>query len=193
MKRRNLLFFPVTGALLAQGKQDGTVMAAIKLEVFSDFQCPGCKQLHETSLKQLREEFVTKGKIQIVHREFPLPMHKYAREAACLACAAEKLGKYGAVSDALFRDQALWSETGKLDDTLKKVLSPADFAKIRTLAKDPQVVAQVDADIAVGKMLMKQVQTPTMVFTRNGQSQPIAGAVSYPILRRYVEMLIAQK
>jgi protein-disulfide isomerase len=196
MKRRNLLFFPATflsfGTVRAQGKQDGTVMAALKVEVFSDFQCPGCKQLHETALKQLRDEFVAKGKIQLVHREFPLEMHKYAREAACLACAADKLGKYGVVSDALFRDQAAWSQTGKLDDTLKRVLSPADFAKVRVLAKDPKVMAEVDADIALGKRLMTQVQTPTMVFTHKGKSQPIAGAVSYPILRRYVEMLMAQ-
>lgn len=193
MKRRNLLLFPLAAGLSkAQGKQDGTVMAMVKLEVFSDFQCPGCKQLHETALKQLREDFVTKGKIQLVHREFPLPMHKYAREAACLACAADKLGKYGAVSDALFLDQTQWAETGKLDDTLKKVLSPAELVKVRALAKDPKVIAEVDADIALGKKLMTQVQTPTMIFTRNGKSQPVPGVVSYPILRRYVEMLLAQ-
>lgn len=194
MKRRNLLLFPAGAAwAFGQKKQEGALLARVKLEVFSDFQCPGCKQLHETALKELHRDFVATGKIQIVHREFPLPFHKYAREAACLACAADQLGKYGAVADALFRDQAAWSENGKLDDTLKKVLSPAEFTKVRTLAKDPKVVAQVDADIATGKMIMAKPQTPTMVFTRDGQSQPIAGAVSYPILRRYVEMLIAQK
>lgn len=191
MRRRELLLVPLAGSLLAQGKQDGTVMAPVKLEVYSDFQCPGCKQLHETALRQLREEFVAQGKVQLVHREFPLPMHKYAREAACLACAAEKVGKYAVVSDALFRDQDLWSTTGRLEETLAKVLTPADLVKVKALAKDPKIAAEVDADVALGKKANLQ-QTPTMVFTRKGSVQPVSGAITYPILRRYVESLLAQ-
>lgn len=191
MRRREALLLPVASSLLAQGKLDGTVMAPVKVEVYSDFQCPGCKQLHETSLRQLRHEFVAQGKVQLVHREFPLPMHKYAREAACLACAAEKLGKYNVVSDALFREQDLWSANGRLDDTLAKVLAPAELAKLKALAKDPKVVAEVEADIAAGKKADLK-QTPTMVFSRKGTVQPVSGAVEYGILRRYVEMLLAQ-
>lgn len=191
MRRRELLLMPAAGSLLAQGKLDGTVMAPVKLEVFSDFQCPGCKQLHEGALRQLREEFVTKGKVQLLHREFPLPMHKYAKEAAHLACAAEKLGKYTAVSDALFRDQDLWSTTGRLEETVAKVLSPAELAKLKALAKDPRIAGEVEADRAMG-VHHDLKQTPTIVFTHKGKSQPVSGAVSYPILRRYVESLLAQ-
>jgi protein-disulfide isomerase len=196
MRRRTLLSLPISAPLgtlvLARGKYDGTMMATLKLEVFSDFQCPGCKQLHEGALRQLREEYVAKGKLQLTHREFPLPMHKYAWAAACLACAAEKLGKYGVVSDALFRDQEKWAENGDLEAALAKVLSPAELTKLRALAKDDKVAAEVDADIALGKRMMAQVQTPTMIFTKGDRRQPFTGAVSYAILRRYVEMMLAQ-
>jgi protein-disulfide isomerase len=191
MRRRDLLLLPAAGSVLAQGKLDGTVMAPVKLEVYSDFQCPGCKQLHEGPLRQLREEFVAKGKVQLVHREFPLPMHKYAREAAHLATAAEKIGKYNVVSDALFRDQDLWSTTGRLEETVAKVLSPAELVKLKALAKDPKIAGEVEADRAAGTHYDLK-QTPTMVFTRKGQSQPVSGAISYAILRRYVESLLTQ-
>lgn len=191
MRRRDLLLLPAAGSVWAQGKLDGTVMASVKLEVFSDFQCPGCKQLHEGALRQLREEFVAKGKVQLVHREFPLPMHKYAAEAARLAIAADKLGKYSVVSDALFRDQDLWSTTGRLEESVAKVLPPTDLAKLKALAKDPKIAGEVEADRAAG-IHYDLKQTPTMVFTRKGQSQPVSGAISYAILRRYVESLLAQ-
>src|SRR5204863_6007375 len=117
MNRRDLLLLPVAAAAAgisarAEGKYEGATGTVIRVEVFSDYQCPGCKQLHESTLRSLRDEFVNAGKVQIVHREFPLPMHQYARQAACLACAAEKMGHYRKVSDALFRDQPIWSTNG---------------------------------------------------------------------------------
>lgn len=160
------------------------------MEVFSDFQCPGCKQLHESTIQAFRNEYVSSGKVQLVHREFPLPMHQYAKQAACLACAADKLGQYQKVSDALFRDQQVWAANGRLDDTLAKVLSPAELTKLKTLAKDPKVVAEVESDMALG-MKAPVGQTPTMFVTYKGKTQPITGAVSYPIFKRYIDMLLA--
>jgi protein-disulfide isomerase len=191
MRRRELLLggagLPV--AAIAQ-KVEGFTGTRIRVEVFSDFQCPGCKQLHETTLQALRNDYVSAGKVQIVHREFPLPGHAYAKQAACLACAAEKLGQYRKVSDALFRDQQVWSTNGRLDDTLAKVLPPQDLAKLKALARDPKVVAEVEADMALG-MKAPIGQTPTMLVTYKGKTQPIAGAISYPIFRRYIDMLLA--
>lgn len=174
------------------GKSEGSVMAPVVIEVFSDFQCPGCKQLHEGTLRQLRDEFVRQSKVRVVHREFPLPMHKYAKQAASLACAAEKLGKYHTVADALFRDQQKWSDNGKYEDCLKQVLAPADFAKLIALAKDPKVMAEVDADVARGKAIAVG-STPTMILTVKGAAQPpVSGAVSYAILKRYIESVLSQ-
>jgi protein-disulfide isomerase len=197
MKRRDLLLLPVVAAATgisarAEGKYEGPTGTRIRVEVFSDYQCPGCKQLHESTLQQLRNEYVSSGKVQLVHREFPLPMHPYARQAACLACAADKIGQYRKVSDALFRDQPIWSANGRLDDTLAKVLTPAEMTKLKALAKDPKVIAEVDSEVAMG-MKVPVGQTPTMIITANGKSQPIAGAISYPIFKRYIDMLLAAR
>src|SRR3982750_934327 len=97
----------------------GSAVAPIRIEVFSDFQCPACKNLHETTLKQLVDEYVNgKKKVFLIHREFPLPMHAYARTAACYACAAERIGKYEQVGDALFRNQETWAKDGNIDKVL---------------------------------------------------------------------------
>ena len=191
--RRYLMAMPVAAAIVrAQGKYEGPPMTSVKIEVFSDFQCPGCKTLHETVIRSLRDEYVSSGRVHLIHREFPLPMHPFAAEAARLACAAEKLGWYRKVSDALFQDQQRWSATGQLDFALAPILKPAEIAKLRALAKDPAVIALVESDLAIGKKLPVG-QTPTTVVTHNGKPQIFAGGISYPIFKRYVDMLLATR
>src|SRR5215213_7849553 len=87
------------GQTPSAGKTRGVPMAAVTIEVFSDFQCPACKTLHEETLRPLVADYVNKGKVYLIHRDFPLPMHAYAREAACLACAAGRVGKYDLIAD----------------------------------------------------------------------------------------------
>jgi protein-disulfide isomerase len=175
----------------ATGKTRGVPMARVTLEVFSDFQCPACKALHEQTLKQLVTDYVDTGKVYLVHRDFPLPMHAYARQAAGLACAAARLGKYDAAADALFADQDTWSQDGKLEETLVKAVGAAEAKRISALAKSPDVVAEIERDIQKGREA-KLTQTPTMVVMHNAKSYPVAGVVTYPILRRFIDQLLAQ-
>jgi protein-disulfide isomerase len=173
------------------GKTRGVPMAKVTLEVFSDFQCPACKVLHEQTLKSLVADYVDTGRVYLVHRDFPLPMHAYARQAAGLACAAAKLGKYDPVADALFAQQDGWSKDGKLEDAVAKAVGPAEAKRISALAKSPDVVAEIERDLQKGRDAKLQ-QTPTMVVMHNSKSYPVAGVVTYPILRRFLDQLLAQ-
>ena len=132
------------------GREMGTAAAAIRIEVFSDFQCPHCKELYEKTLTPLIKDYVDTGRAFLVHRDFPLPNHQYAFPAACYACAAERIGKYQEVCDVLFRKQESWAVTGKVDETACSVLTPAEAAKVRALAKDPVILAQIEKDVDLG-------------------------------------------
>jgi protein-disulfide isomerase len=180
----------LTRAFSAQSKTLGDPNAPITIEVFSDFQCPACKVLYETTLQALKQDFVPKGKVYLVHRDFPLPMHAYAREAACLACAAEKIGKYEAVSAALFQQQKSWAVSGKVADALSGVLTASELQKVQKLAKDPQTLAEIDQDVALGKQLALK-QTPTMILSNKGKTYPVSGVISYPILEKFLNSLLA--
>jgi protein-disulfide isomerase len=192
---RYFFLFPVLAALVAGAPQDGASqkpkamgnpMAAITIELYSDYQCPACKQLHDTTLHSVIEDYVKKGKVYLVHREFPLPMHQYGRTAAIIAEAAHRIGKYEQVGDALFRDQDTWSKTGNLDATLATVLNPEELKKVHALTKDPSVLAEVDREVEMGKKENVQ-QTPTMVITKMIRRYPIGGVVSYDILRKFLD------
>jgi protein-disulfide isomerase len=167
----------------------GPVTAAVRIDVFSDYQCPACKALHEQTLKRIREEYASKGKLRLVHHDFPLPMHQYAKRAAILAAAADRLGKFEAVSDALFSQQDTWSKTGGVDEVVDSVLTPDERKKIDQIAADPAIAAAIERDIELGHRT-KVNSTPTMIITHNGKPNPVVGVVGYPVLSRFLNSLL---
>jgi protein-disulfide isomerase len=181
-----------TFAQSASSRAVGPVTAAVRIDLFSDFQCPACKALHEQTIKRLKEDYARQGKIRLVHHDFPLPQHKFARQAATLAAAADKLGKYDAVADALFLQQDTWSKTGNVDAVVDSLLTPEERKKLRELAKDPAIAAGIERDVQLGEK--SQVSsTPTMIITHNGSPSPVVGVVTYTVVSRYIDSLLAKK
>jgi len=173
------------------GKAFGNQAAPLRIEVFSDFQCPACKNLHEGALAQVHREYVRAGKVYLIHREFPLPMHRYAREAAAYATAAARLNRYEAVAAALFRQQASWSTSGNVEAVVASVVSPAEMQKLRALVRDPQTQMAIEQDIALGKQNALS-QTPTMVITKGFRRYPVGGNQNYAILKRFLDDLLSK-
>ena len=187
-----VLALGVAGSPSAQTKTTravGPVTAAVRIDLFSDFQCPACKALHEQTIKRVKEEFAQTGKIRLVHHDFPLPQHKYARPAAILAAAADRLGKYDAVADALFHQQESWGQSGNVDAVVDSVLTPEERKKLREIAKDPAILANIERDIQLGER-MKVGSTPTMIVTHDGKPNPVVGVVSYPVFSKYLNTIV---
>lgn len=177
-------------AWAAQVKSRGRADAPILLEIYSDYHCPGCKALYETTLQPLIQNYADKGKVYIIHHEFPLPMHPDAMQAAYYACAANRVGKWERVCDVLFRQQQNWSANGKVDETVCSVLMPEEAKKVRALAKDPSIVAEVQQDIQAGQAAHVD-GTPFVVLTHRLKQYRIPGTASYDLLHRFIDQLLA--
>jgi protein-disulfide isomerase len=173
------------------GKALGISSAPIAIEVFSDYECTHCKQLYEETLRPLMRDYVAKGKVYFIHRDYPLPQHVNARPAACLANASRQVNKYEEVCAALFRQQAVWSANGNIEATVAAVMTPVEFNKVRLLAKDPKITAEMDGDIALGRKINVN-QTPTMIITYKGRSNPVVGYVNYLFLKSYLDDLLSK-
>jgi protein-disulfide isomerase len=173
-------------------KAFGSKSAPIVMEVFSDFQCPACKTLFVTTNRQLMDNYVTTGKVYLIHRDFPLPMHAYSRVAARYARAAAEIGKIEVVEKTLFDNQEKWEQTGDVDGTIAAVLSSADMAKVRALVKGGTIEPLIDKDYALGQMYRVN-QTPTSVFHSKGQTYPYSGVMPYETLHQFLDQLLSQK
>ena len=179
-----------SGAGSQQVNSRGSSSAPITMDVYSDFQCPGCKALYESTLRPLIENYVDKGKVYLVHHDYPLPMHAFAMQAACYARAAHRIGKYDEVSDVLFREQQTWAANGKVADTVCSVLTLGEAKQVLALAQDPSVIAEVQADIQAGHAAHVD-GTPTVILTHGLKQYRIPTGAGYPILARFLDQLLA--
>lgn len=164
-------------------------MAAVTIELFSDFQCPACKALHEQTIRRVKAEYARPGRLRLVHHDFPLPQHTYARRAAALAAAADRIGKYDVVADALFARQESWSNTGNVEAVVDSVLTPEERRQVYEAAQDPAIAAAIERDVQLGGR-MRVSSTPTMIVTHRGTSNPVVGVVSYPVFSRFLDSLL---
>ncbi|HYL85661.1 MAG TPA: thioredoxin domain-containing protein [Candidatus Angelobacter sp.] len=173
-------------------KAFGSKTAPVIMEIFSDYQCPACKTLYTTTNRQLMDNYVSTGKVYVIHRDFPLAMHAYSRIAARYARAAATLGKVEPVEQALFENQEKWEQTGDVDGTVAAVLSAGEMTKVRALVKGGTLEPLIDKDFSLGQMYRVN-QTPTTIFHANGQTYPFAGVMTNDTLKTFLDQLLSQK
>jgi protein-disulfide isomerase len=103
---------PKTDSLVAladRGRIEGSPSAKVWLVIVSDFQCPYCKQSHDSTFEQIRKEYVRTGKIKVAYVNFPLNSHQHAWPSAHGAMCAAEQGKFWEYGDKLFETQEKWA------------------------------------------------------------------------------------
>jgi protein-disulfide isomerase len=183
----------VTGvADIDPAKAFGSKTAPVVVEIYSDFQCPACKQLFLNTTQKVMDSYVNTGKVYLVHRDFPLPMHAYSRVAASYSRAAAHIGKCEPVEQALFENQEKWEANGDVKGTVASVLSPAEMKKVQAIVDAKTLEPMIERDKQLG-LTVPVTQTPTSVFHSKGQTYPYAGTLSYDVLKDFLDQLVAQK
>lgn len=174
-------------------KAFGSKAPVLVVEIYSDFQCPVCRQLFTQTLNRLMDNYVTSAtpcKIYIVHRDFLISYHAYSRAAAEYARAAAHISRCQEVESALFQNQERWEATGDVKGTVASALSPAEMKRVQALVDSKALEALIERDQQLGLALPVRA-TPTMVFhTRDGRAYPVTGMVSYDVLKSFVDQLL---
>jgi len=194
---------PVGAPVKAYGSKD----APITLDVYTDYQCPSCRNLYENTLRPMINDYVAAGKVYIVHHDFPLPMHKYSYEAARWANAAARAGEFPNVEAALYDNQDAWGADGNIEKYVSASMSSAEFKRVQKLMEGACMVpvpagsggthacpfdAYIEEDRAAGMRIPVQA-TPTYMISYKGQHLPPAtGFVSWPILKQFFDSLLSQ-
>jgi len=167
----------------------GTLNAPVRLEVFSDFQCPACRTFYLDVVTQVVKNYGFSGKICILYHEFPLDMHPYGRKAARYSLAAQRLGRmqWLAVVDALYKRQPQWALDGGIEASLIGTVSAEDLLRMRSIALEPAIEETIAREIALG--LSKQVKaTPTVFVTAQNKEQKIEHLLPYQTWKNFFDM-----
>jgi len=193
----------VATTIAAPVKTYGSKSAPITLEVFGDYECPSCGGFYEQTLRPMISDYVAAGKVYIVHRDFPLMMHKYGYEAARWANAAASIGKFAEAESALYDNQSSWGESGNIEKYMAAALSPSDLRRVQKLMTGCEMGvapsshscpfdAYIEQDKALGNQVPVQA-TPTFLIYHKGQKFPAGqGVVSWTVLKQFFDQLLTQ-
>src|SRR5437764_10495128 len=142
----------------------GNPNAPVTLEEFGDFQCPPCGSF-ATFSEQLLKEY--DSRLRIVFRNFPLPAHEHAREAALAAEAAGFQGKFWEMHDMLYREQSAWSKTPNARELFESYAGTLglDMDQFKKDMDSDKARERVDSDHALGDSLGIKV-TPTLFINK---------------------------
>ena len=168
----------------------GKPNAPIRIEVFSDYECPGCRAFYLQTMKQVFLNYADKGTACVIYREYPTYPH--SREAARWARAAMRVGprQWGLAADALFQSQPDWSRTGNVEAVVAAAIGARDMTAVRKYADDPTMDDAIDRD-AIEGLKLKITTTPTLFITGRGKTEKAEGALTYAAMQRRLDALLA--
>jgi protein-disulfide isomerase len=183
-----------TPVALADGRAVGRADAPVTLEVWTDFQCPICRQFAETVEPALMTGYVTPGTLRIVHHDAAFQGAKSdaaydesVEAGAGARCAADQ-GRYWPFHDWTFANQAGENEGAFAATRLSAIAAaagldlPAWRACVGSGEAQSAVRAETSQAVASGVSA-----TPTMRL--NGQL--IVGLRSVPDLSGLIEAAAA--
>lgn len=88
----------------------GDPNAPITIIEFSDFQCPFCERFSIQTLPVLEREYIDKGLVKLVFRDFPIQnIHPNAAITALAAECADDQGEFKMMHDVLFEKRTEWA------------------------------------------------------------------------------------
>lgn len=135
---------------LEAGRYEGNTKAPIWVVMISDFQCPYCRVWHDSTLADVRRDYVSTGRVRLAYLNLPLQMHQHASVMATAAMCAGAQDKFWPFADSLFAKQ----------NTIAK--SPSAEPAIQTTARnvnlDSAAFAHCRASRVVGSVIASDVR-----------------------------------
>ncbi len=154
-----------------EGHRLGPENAPVTLEEFGDYQCPPCAKV-SGFLNAMEKEF--EPNLKIVFRNFPLPVHMHARQAALVAEAAGLQGKFWEMHDLLYMQQSEWSVAPEVDTFFNRYagMIGLDLARFKRDVESNEVRERVASDQKMG--LSAGVENTPAIFVNRHVVPPPA-------------------
>lgn len=170
---------PEAAAVLALTEHDigiGDPNAPIKLIEYASAGCGHCAAFTIETLPQIEKEWIDKGQVYYVLRDFPLD--NVAAVASMIARCLPK-ERFYPFMDVLFRNQAVWhsQQTADPKEALIELARRAGLSReqVESCLKDQAALGRIQKSRDDAANILKVKSTPTMFI--NGEV--IEGAAAY--------------
>ena len=154
----------------------GSVNAPVTVVEFSDFECPYCQKPKDILEKEVLPKEA--DKVRVAFKNFPLPMHAWAKPAALMAaCAAlQNEPDFWKVHDFLFDNQRTLTSDG-LAQAVEDFISTStklNMNQFKVCVNKELTLVIVTKDMAVGQQ--NGVRATPTVFVNGVRYQGVQSA-----------------
>jgi protein-disulfide isomerase len=172
----------------------GNPNAPIVLVEYSDYDCPFCKQYHET-MNRIINEYGPDGKVAWVYRHFPLEqLHpnavKVAEAAECVAALAGN-DAFWTFSDLVFEERDTNEPTNMTRLSEYAVTAGADETAFNNCLANGDYADKVAEDMVDGRNAGAEGTPHTLVMV-GGQETTISGAQPYGVVKQFIDNVLSQ-
>jgi protein-disulfide isomerase len=176
---------------MANDNAMGDPNAPIRIEEFSDFQCPYCARFHEETETQLVNAYVTTGTVYFVYRSFGDFIGAESKAAAEAAYCAGDQDKFWEYHDILFANQT-GENVGAFTDRRLQAFAQAlslDMDAFNSCFNSGKYADRVQQDRIDGTAA-GVTGTPAFVitYTVNGEKKQRFIAGAYPLSQFQTEI-----
>jgi protein-disulfide isomerase len=175
----------------------GEKSATVALVEYFDYQCPFCTVFFEETMPQVLTDYILKGKLKFIVRDFPLEeAHPRALQAAEAAHCANEQGKFWPMHDTLMgNSDAL--ERPKLSFYAQDI--GLDVSSFDKCVDSGTYASKIKKTMAGGEKI-GVLGTPTFFLGMSdatGQKieslQRLEGAIPFPELKKEIDKLLAEQ
>ena len=188
----------------------GDPNAQIKIEEFSDFQCPFCERFHEETEPLLRQYYIDNGRVQFVYRSMGnfvsdniarsrgTPAKTESRDSALAAYCAGEQNKFWEMHAHLFAN-VLGEDVGSFVD--KRILAIAekvdglDVGQFTSCYESGKYDDRVEQDMQEARAANIDGTPGFLVtYTVNGETKTklIEGAVPFSTFQQELEAILSE-
>jgi len=182
----------------------GDPNAPIKIEEFSDFQCPFCERFHEETESLLQQYYIETGKVYFVYRSMDNwvsqnigGVRTESKDAAAAAYCAGEQNKFWDMHAHLFGN-VLGEDVGSFTDKRLKAIAEVaglNMDEFNSCYDSGKYISRTKQDFDEG-VAAGVTGTPSFVvtWTANGETQTkrIDGAQPFSVFQQELETILAE-
>lgn len=187
----------VTGEMRPVDNTDyirGNPNAPILIVEYSDYDCPFCKNFHQT-MSQIMNEYGGTGKVAWVYRQFPIAqLHPNAPHISEAALCVGEIGGNDAFwrfSDMIFQERGTNELTNISELSEYAKTAGVSVSEYESCVKSGRHKTTVEESLRDGVTAGTQGTPHSFVIVGN-QKEIINGAQPYPVVKQIIENLIKQ-
>jgi protein-disulfide isomerase len=166
----------------------GDAKAPVTIVEYASLTCPACAHFERTGLAQLKADYIDKGKVRLIFRDYPLDSVA-VKAAATARCAP--VAQYFPLKEHLFRTQESWAFAKDPVAGLKQQsrLAGLSDAAVDACLADKQLEDSILTSRLDGERSFKIQAIPTFILNDGAARQSDA---DYAKLKAEIDRLLAR-